>query len=31
VPGCLLDADALDAFDDRAASTLSALTPYLPG
>ena len=29
--GCLLDADALAAFDDRAASTLSALTPYLRG
>ena len=30
-PGCLLDADAIAAFDDRAASTLSALTPYLRG
>ncbi|MHB8960258.1 MAG: replication-relaxation family protein [Candidatus Limnocylindrales bacterium] len=29
VPGCLLDADALAAFDDRGASTLSALSPYL--
>ena len=29
--GCLLDADALAAFDDRGASTLSALTPYLRG
>ncbi len=31
VPGCLLDADALAALDDRAASALSALSPYLPG
>ena len=30
-PGCLLDADALDAFDDRAASEMSALAPYLRG
>ena len=28
-PGCLLDADALAAFDDRAASALPALSPYL--
>ena len=31
ISGCLLDADAIAAFDDRAASTLSALTPYLRG
>ena len=30
-PGCLLDPEMLAAFDDRAASTMSALTPYLPG
>ena len=29
--GCLLDADALAAFDDRAASEMSALAPYLRG
>ena len=28
-PGCLLDPDALAAFDDQGAATLSALAPYL--